>query len=161
MSAGDILLLAGVGLGGLALLGMAGAGLWLAWAAAAEKGQPVQAPAPPAPPARPDPVRERMVDGLRRGAMYGAGDAACAWSVCWEGAAYVVHTYDCVSMVPWPFSTPESAVDFCAFLFPLHQWRSVPVGLSGKPRGRLETVYKLPAQQDQVCGLTTQKGGAA
>ena len=31
MSAGDILLLAGVGLGGLALLGMAAAGVWLAW----------------------------------------------------------------------------------------------------------------------------------
>ena len=32
LTSGDILLLAGVGLGGLALLGMAGAGLWLAWA---------------------------------------------------------------------------------------------------------------------------------
>lgn len=31
MTAGDIMLVAGVTLGGLALLGMAAAGLWLAW----------------------------------------------------------------------------------------------------------------------------------
>lgn len=31
MTVGDLLLLGGVGLGGLALLGMAAAGLWLAW----------------------------------------------------------------------------------------------------------------------------------
>ena len=31
MTAGDIMLVAGVTLGGLALLGMAAAGVWLAW----------------------------------------------------------------------------------------------------------------------------------
>ena len=156
MNTGDVLLLTGAGLGLLSLLGMAAAGLWLAIGPAAAD----VAPEPPQPPAQPGPVRERMVAALKRGAMYGAGDAACAWSVHWEGAAYVVHTYDCVSMVPWPFSTAESAVDFCADMFPLHQWRAVPVDVRGQPCGPLETVYKLAAQPDQVRSLTTQQGGA-